>query len=271
MRYLKAAFFAKSSGRLPLNALGVLAFLALGFWHPAFWLVGLGLEAIYLFGLTSNERFRKWVDAQKYMQPVHQAGSQEQLLSQLGPESRSRMRAMENKCEKIFQAYAAHMDSFVAENNRDALNRLLEVYLKLLVVRRQLLAVDRQAMRQSVQNEIAALESDLGSTASGSLHESKTATLEILRQRLENSQQGEQALNEVESDLQRIEAQIDLAREQALHQERPPAISLSINLATQLLDGGVENILENIPSRATETTAGSTQSARRNPAEKEQA
>jgi hypothetical protein len=266
VRYLKAAFLSKTQGGVPLNALGVLACFALGFWQPWLWLVGVGLEALYLFGLSSNERFRKWVDAQKYMQPLQQAGGKEQLLSQLGPESRSRMRAMENKCERIFQAYEARTDSFVAENNRDALNRLLDVYLKLLVVRRQLLAVDRTAVQQSVQNEIAALESDLGSTASDSLRESKTATLEILRKRLEQSQHGEQALNEVESDLQRIEAQIDLAREQALHQERPPVISLNIDLATQLLDDGTANV-----TGAVMPDVRTAPQTRTNTAEKEQA
>ena len=154
------------------------------------------------------------------------------------------MRAMENKCEKISQAYLdSGVDSFVAQSNRDALNQLLEVYLKLLVVRRQLLAVDRQTAIPAVQSEIAALENELGSTASGTPHESKTATLEILRKRLDNLQRGEQALSEVESDLQRVEAQIDLAREQALHQDRPPAISYNINLATQLMDGDVKDAL----------------------------
>jgi len=266
VRYLKAAFFAKTQSQVPLNALGVLAFVALGFWQPWLWLAGLGLEAIYLFGLSSNERFRKWVDAQKYVDTMSRAGTKEQLLAQLGPESQSRMRAMDNKCERIFQAYLANIDSFDARNNRDALNRLLDVYLKLLVVRRQLLAVDRPTALRNVQAEIAVIESEL-STATGALRESKSATLEISRQRLETLQHGDQALSEVESDLQRIETQIEQAHEQSLHQERPPAISLNIDLATQLLDGGAENFTGAVMPDVTATT----KQARVNAAEKEQA
>jgi hypothetical protein len=119
-----------------------------------------------------------------------------------------------------------------------------------------------------VQRDIAALESDLGSTASEPLHESKSATLEILRKRLDNLQHGAQSLNEVESDLQRIEAQIDLAREQALHQERPPAISLNIDLATQLLDGGVEAL---VGAALPDTTATAKQPRTNSAAQKEEA
>src|SRR5580693_2692256 len=66
-RYLGAAFLAgipvPGLGRLPLNAMVVVAFGVLGFVQPLFWFAGFGLELTFLVGLASNDRFQKLVDA----------------------------------------------------------------------------------------------------------------------------------------------------------------------------------------------------------------
>ena len=66
-RYLSAAFTARPRvpglGEMPVNLLALAGFGIVGLASPAFWFLGLGLEAAYLFGLASNSRFREIVDA----------------------------------------------------------------------------------------------------------------------------------------------------------------------------------------------------------------
>jgi hypothetical protein len=69
------------------------------------------------------------------------------------------------------------------------------------------------------------------------LRESKTATLAIMKQRLANLRNRTRTMQEIESDLTRIEAQVDLALENASMQGKPQTISLEIDLASDLVSG----------------------------------
>ena len=64
--YLAAAFNAKPLGMpIPPNWFGIAAFGLLGaLVNPGLWLIGLGLEGLYLWTLSRNQRFRNAIDAQ---------------------------------------------------------------------------------------------------------------------------------------------------------------------------------------------------------------
>ena len=64
--YIAAAFNARPFGMpIPPNWFGVAAFALLGaLVNPGFWLIGAGLEGLYLWALSRNERFRATVDAE---------------------------------------------------------------------------------------------------------------------------------------------------------------------------------------------------------------
>jgi len=66
-RYLKSAFLVgvdvPGLGRVPVNVLGASAFVILGFAQPAFWLLGLAVEAVVIPVLAFNPRFQKVVEA----------------------------------------------------------------------------------------------------------------------------------------------------------------------------------------------------------------
>jgi hypothetical protein len=66
------------------------------------------------------------------------------------------------------------------------------------------------------------------------LDRSQEATLAILRKRAENLQSRDRLLAENESDLERIEAQVDLMRENAALQGKPTAVDMEIDLASDL-------------------------------------
>jgi hypothetical protein len=247
IEYLKRAFWAgprlPGLGRLPVNALALLGFAILGFGHPGFWLLGAGLEAAYLGTLVSNPRFQRLVAAQQRDETATEAeqGRQE-LIRSLDLPSRQRLVAMEGKRGRILDlARQSQAGDFELENARDALSRLLWIYLKLLVARRQLAATRAQANEAELEQKAADLERSLAAgESSASLRDSQTATLKLLRQRLENLERCDESLKQVDSDLARVEAQVDLAAESAALRGGGAAVTANLELASQALEGGID-------------------------------
>jgi hypothetical protein len=243
LEYLKKAFWAGPTlpglGRLPVNALAALGFAILGLGHPAFWLLGAGLETAYLATLASHPRFQRLVDAQRRSQTTAQVeeGRQE-LIRKLDPAARKRLTLLEEKRERILQlARESRAGAFELESQRDALDRMAWIYLKLLVGRHHLEASRVHASEADLQRRIAELERSMATTGTSSaLRESQAATLKILQQRLGNLGRFEQTLEQVDSDLARIEAQVDLALENAGLRGSGAAVTANLELAGQILD-----------------------------------
>jgi hypothetical protein len=245
--YLKAAFWAgvdvRGIGRLPLNALSVLGFAILGFGHPGFWLLGAGLETGFLATLATHPRFQRAIDARRHQLAAGGAeqGRQE-LVARLPPEARRRFAALEEKCDQALAvSREAHLEDFELASLRDAFDRLTWICLKLLVARRQLESTRASAERGDLERRIAALERETKSgAATTALRQSQAATLDLLRQRLRNLDRCEQALKEVDSDLARIEAQVDLAVESAGVQGGGAGAAASLDLASEILGEGLD-------------------------------
>ncbi|MEA3210290.1 MAG: hypothetical protein QOE70_3347 [Chthoniobacter sp.] len=242
-RYLRAAFWAAPDvpllGRLPLNAIAFAGFMILGFGHPGFWLLGLALESAWLFLLSNHERFQKLVDVEHAQV---QAGAEDAertlLLKKLAPATRARRDELDEKCARIVQLERdSQTEDFIIESNRQALDKLATLHLKLLAAHQTLHSVDSEKAELELRARLKKIESDLKLPAlSASLRESKQATQQILQQRLANLARREQTLQEIESDLTRIEAQIDLALDNAGLRGKSETISANIKLASQLLD-----------------------------------
>lgn len=242
-RYLKAAFFAGPTvpalGTLPVNVLAVIAAGVFGFVEPSLWLVGAGAEVGFLFLLATNSRFQKVVDGQALLSEGDQTEAKRRdLISQLPAPDRAKMAALEAQCIKAVEmSRTVQGDDFTADSNRDALKKLSWLYLKLLIARHYLLSLDVKTTAADLQAQIKLLEKDLAyDKVSPSIKDSKTATLAITRKRLENVARREQTLSELESDMQRIEAQVDLAVENAGMRGQPQAVGSNIELASYLLD-----------------------------------
>lgn len=242
---LKRAFWltvpVPGLGRLPVNLLGLVAFAILGFGHPSFWLLGAGLEVGYLAALSSNPRFQRAVRAQ--LRSAGTAEAQEnrlELIRRLDPEARRRLALLEEKCVRALERSRDARDGdFALESSREGLDRLQWIYLKLLVARHHLEGSRVSASEEGLKRQIAALESSLESARSRQLRSSQEATLKILRQRLSNLEHCEQTLNEVDSDLARIEAQVDLALESAAMRRGGAAVTANLELASQILEDGL--------------------------------
>jgi len=256
-RYVKEAFFVRvpvaALGDLPVNVMVVAGFGILGLANPGFWLLGIAVEAAVLSGLAFNRRFQRLVDGRALLTPdTDVARARQSLIDSLPAPSKQRLTALGTKCTRVLTLYqAARADGVVLEGNREALRNLEWVYLKLLVaethLRNNVSGEDERQLRQ----RIGALEADLQKQPeSQSLRDSKSSTLEILKKRLALWRRREQSVDEICSDLVRIEAQVDLLVENAALEGRPQATDVEIELATELvggtLFGDAESMVKNV-------------------------
>jgi len=244
-RYLKSAFLVSvdvpSLGRIPVNALGVAAFGILGFAQPAFWLLGLAIEAAVLPSLAFNPRFQKIVEAQSLELSQGDAEQKRQaLVKLLETGAQQRLWGLAKRCNQVLDVYRSQQaEDYIIDSNDQALKNLEWVYLKLLVARHHLLSPTSET-EQTLEKKIQELEKDLqAGEETESLRQSKTATLNILRKRLATMRKKQQTLEEIESDLTRIDNQVDLILENATVQGKPQTISADIELASDLLGGSV--------------------------------
>jgi hypothetical protein len=240
--YLKAAFWISPRvpglGRLPLNALALLGLFILGFGHPGFWLLGLALEAAWLYGATQSDRFRQLVDARaELLEDAPLPDEKGALTGRLSAENRQLVAALDAKCARALELQRhADIGDLLLDMNRDALDKLTCSYAKLLVARESLQSLGGDAIRRDLQQKVTQLERELEASTSPTLRESKEATLRILQQRLAHVERREVSLAEIQSDLMRVEAQVDLAIDNAGLRGKDSAISADIHFVSQFLD-----------------------------------
>ena len=274
MRYLSEAFWAKVEvpylGAIPFNIVGLAAFALLGFGESAFWPLGAGLEAAYLFALSTNSRFRKVVDSRGKVAVEESAEAQRAaLLSRLSPAQNHRLRALETKCQRIVQIYQdQQVNEFTVSSNADALNRFQWIFLKLLVAQHYLNDGSTETSPGEIQAKIQLLENDLKRIGiTRTLRGSKEGTLRILQQRLANLNRRAESNAEIESDLGRVEAQVDLALESATMQGQAEVISANVELTSHLFDSSsfgdlsatVDAMDQSFAATKTSTTGGPTE------------
>jgi hypothetical protein len=245
-RYLKAAFLVgmdvPALGRVPVNALAAAGFLILGFGHPGFWFLGLAAEAAIVPTLAFNKRFQQVVDAEdRQISSDDSEAKRDSLIQTLPADYKKRLADLQRKCGKVLEVYRnAQAEDFLIDTNRDALENLKWVYLKLLIARYHLLTAGTDDTPDSLIKKINSLQEELGdATETPALRQSKAATLDILKRRLANIQRREQSLEEVESDLTRVESQVDLILDNAAMQGKPQTISTDLELASDLVSGGM--------------------------------
>jgi hypothetical protein len=280
MRYLREAFWAKMEvphlGAIPFNVVGLVAFALLGVGEPAFWPLGAALEAVYLYLLSTNPRFQNIVDARGKSAVEQGAEAQRTtLLSRLSATQKHRLAEVQDKCRRILQVYQdQQVNEFTVESNTDALKRLEWIFLKLLVAQHYLNDGTSDTTPEELQSKIRRLEADLklpGMTRT--LRDSKEGTLRILQQRLANLNRRSESNAEIESDLSRVEAQVDLALENATMQGQAEVISANVELTSRLLDSSsfgdlsttVEAMDQTFPAPPGQTTAGPAETSAHRP------
>ncbi|CAN5702067.1 hypothetical protein BH24ACI4_BH24ACI4_27680 [soil metagenome] len=233
--YVTAAFNARPIGMFVApNWVGLTAFGLLGVANPGFWVLGAGLELGYLLTLATNRRFQQTVDAR----PITAARQEwndriQRVLGRLTPEDRRVYDELSERCRSILELQLqGTTDSPPGlETQADGLGRLSWTFLRLLLARRTIGTVLGGARNDlELQRKMAALERQQQQPGlSEELARSIGGQLEILRQRLTQRSEGDRKLVFIEAELERIQQQVELIREQA-------AVSSDSDLLSRRID-----------------------------------
>jgi hypothetical protein len=239
--YVTAAFNARPIGMFVApNWVGLAAFALLGATNPGFWVIGAGLEVGYLLTLATNKRFQNTVSAK----PLNAARAEwnqriQRVLGRLDASDRRTYDAFAERCQSIveMQLQNAGDPPEGIEQQAHSLGRLSWMFLRLLLARRTIGQVMGGAQNDAeLQRKIATLERQQAQPGlSEELARSLGGQLEILRQRLRQRTDGDRKLAYIEAELERIEQQVELIREQAAMSTDPELLSRRIDEITATL------------------------------------
>lgn len=259
LRYLQRAFWATvrlpGLGRVPFNVMYVAAVFALGFVRELrpIWIFGAALEMVYLYFLASNARFQKMVDAEDLAAEREDPALQRQRLTQqLAKPARDRLAGLERKCSSAIDiAHRNGAEPYATQSQKDGLDRLGWIYLKLLLARQMLNSHEQTTGETSVRIQLEKLQTELAyNQLPPTVRESKLETQRILERRLELLSRRTQTTSEIDADLARIEAEVDLAVENAALGPAAMGVGGSVKLATSMLEsdlfGSSRNDVESV-------------------------
>jgi hypothetical protein len=241
--YLAAAFNARPFGMpVPPNwfFLGAVGLLG-AFVHPGFYLMGAGLEGLYLWALSKNARFRAIVDAQS----AGPAGWDERYralsdsLERDALDVQAKIEALAAETAELLSRSGAH------ESQIGDVRRMAWLHLKLLAARGSLGEVVSAASRErrSLEEQERRLEARLAeSGADAELQRSLSQQIEVIRARRAAHADAERRRELVDAELERLRQQVSLVREHALLAtdeqsvaQSLDALSASLNEANRLL------------------------------------
>jgi len=238
--YVKKAFTWKFRipllGTMRMNILGLTGFGILGFGNPAFWILGLGLEAGYLLFLAGNERFQKVVQGRSLLLQQEQlAQHQKSVISKLSLSLQKRYENLVRFSNKIVNNIGSNKNG--AENLQfEGLGQLLGTFLQLLVSKHKIESILQEITKKDLQSEIESVKKKLENTPAGStLARSLQGSFDIAQKRLENINKAEDNLRLVDAELERIEKQFALLREES-------SISSDPEVLTVKLDGVIQSL-----------------------------
>ncbi|HMN47160.1 MAG TPA: hypothetical protein PKE27_21460 [Povalibacter sp.] len=214
--YLAAAFNARPFGMpVPPNWFGVAAFALLGaLVNPGFWLIGAGLEGLYLWALSRNARFRATVDAEGGRD--HWSSRYGSLIALLDNHARQSQDAIEAQAREIVELLAR---TGATESQISDVRQMAWLHLKLLAARASILQVITSAEREKrdlEEQERRLIDRLSGNDLNDNLRRSLEQQLEVIRSRRAAHADAQGRRELVEAELERLRQQVNLVREQAL-------------------------------------------------------
>jgi hypothetical protein len=214
--YIAAAFNARPLGMpVPPNWFALAAFALLGaLLHPGFWLIGAGIEGLYLWTLARNRRFRAVVDgtaAQNGADSRHTS-----LLANLDKEARQRQTAIEQQAGEI-TGLLQRIGS--TEGQIDDVRQMAWLHLKLLAARaalQQLVSAGASETTGLADQERRIVQRLAQGDADEDLRRSLEQQQAVIRARREAHADGARRSELIDAELERLRQQVALVREQAL-------------------------------------------------------
>ena len=240
---VKSAFNARPAGMfIPPNWIGVIAFAMLGLVNPGLWLVGCGLELGYLFWLTHHPRFRRVIEGRASGR--EQQEWQQKIALQVGflsSGNQGKYNALETRCITIIdQQMQETSESTGLQAQTEGLSRLLWIYLRLLQTQESIVRLDQGAEgeRERLEERAKTLNLQLkDAELADELRKSLTSQLDIVSQRLVKRREAKAKGTFVEAEIQRIEEQVELIREQSMLTSDPRSVSQRIDDVAATLGG----------------------------------
>ncbi len=235
--YLSEAFNAglviKGMGEIPVNKLFILGSFILGLSNPGFWFLGLALEFVYLWFLSSNVRFQKYVQAKQLSQIAESRSiKMNEVIASLNPDNHARLKRLNANLADINKLMTWNTDQsagFMNQSRQETLSQLPSIFLKLLKTK-QLNEESLQRTKESeITGEIRKLEQQLKGEISPALEKTLKGNLEIHKRRLENLSKAKENEQIVEMELQRIENQLKMVREGIPLDSSPEGLSANID------------------------------------------
>ena len=245
--YLKAAFYCKVDvlllGHLALNKMVLAVFAVLGIANPGFWFLGAAAELIYLMGVGGNPRFQKVIDGERLLAAQEGwEGKVETAVERLSPPGRERYRKLLAKCRLILgmgDTLAGDSLGNVRDMRAQSLNQLLWIFLRLVgsreVIADNVKTLDRKDLSADIERLGQRLAA-VGSDADGALARSLQGTLAIQKKRLENLDRAKSSLDVIDAELERIEQQVELIREESAVSSSPQFLSARLDAVTSTMD-----------------------------------
>ncbi len=236
--YISEAFHLRypvpGLGALPYNKMGVAASAVLGLLNPGFWFLGAGLELGYLWMLSTDPRFQKYIQSRR-MNLIEQDKSVRinEMIRSLDKSSVTRLEALNRNLAKINELMDINSEGamqFVRETQQKTLSQLPVMFVKLLFTQRLISESLEHTDAGKLKREIRDLEKQLAAGDIGeALMKSLRGNIEIKQKRLENIGRAEENNQLVEMELNRIENQVQLIREEIALNRTPEAISAGID------------------------------------------
>lgn len=233
--YWRKAFNARPLGMpVPPNWFGVAAFGLLGaLVNPGLWLIGLGLEGLYLWTLSRNERFRKVVDAEAGVSDS--TSRYESLLAQLDSAAQARQYEIEREAAEI-----------VALLNRSGghgsqvgdVRQMAWLHLKLLSARAAFSDVMSAADREhrELESQDQRVRDRLAAGVDEELKRSLEQQLAVIQSRRAAHAEAARRHELVDAEITRLRQQVSLVREQALLATDENSIGLSLDALSASLN-----------------------------------
>ena len=278
--YIKAAFNARPLGMFVApNWIGLGTFGLLGMMEPGFWVLGAGLELGYLLALATNERFQRLVAAVPLVAATADWNKRIQaLLGRLDAGDRRTYDLLAQRCRSIIDLQLHGVSPATVpgglESQADGLGRLSWMFLRLLVARRTIQQViGESGDGTDLRKRMSALErQQADASLTEELRRSLGGQLDILKQRLLQRTDAERKLTYINAELERIQQQVELIREQAALSTDPELLSQRIDEITATLGttgqwirdqqqvyGAMEDLLTDPPPLAPDARARESQ------------
>jgi hypothetical protein len=214
--YLAAAFNARPFGMpVPPNWFGVATFALLGlFVNPGLWLIGAGLEGLYLWMLSKNPRFRAVVDAEGGQTDWHARYAA--LSAHLDNEARQGQDAIEQQAAEIVDLLAR---TGATDSQMSDVRQMAWLHLKLVAARasvQQVIASAGREHRDLDEQERRVVDRLSRGNADDHLKRSLEQQLEVIRARRTAHADAQRRRELIDAEIERLRQQVSLVREQAL-------------------------------------------------------